>query len=168
KKKARGRGLISGSLQDNGGEGGIRTLGTLARTTVFETAPFDRSGTSPRSTCPRAAGRARGATIVKALRRRKRAGDGAAGGRLSPARAIPAATAAAQRRRGGRPGRSGGRDAPAPARPATRRRGRRGRSRSRRRDRAAHGRGRPRNAAAAGRAASPSPGSRRRPRAPAG
>ena len=30
-----------------GGEGGIRTLGTLARTTVFETAPFDRSGTSP-------------------------------------------------------------------------------------------------------------------------
>ena len=30
-----------------GGEGGIRTLGTLTRTTVFETAPFDRSGTSP-------------------------------------------------------------------------------------------------------------------------
>ena len=30
-----------------GGEGGIRTLGTIARTTVFETAPFDRSGTSP-------------------------------------------------------------------------------------------------------------------------
>ena len=30
-----------------GGEEGIRTLGTLARTTVFETAPFDRSGTSP-------------------------------------------------------------------------------------------------------------------------
>ena len=29
------------------GEGGIRTLGTVARTTVFETAPFDRSGTSP-------------------------------------------------------------------------------------------------------------------------
>src|SRR5210317_2098751 len=26
-----------------GGERGIRTLGTLARTTVFETAPFDRS-----------------------------------------------------------------------------------------------------------------------------
>lgn len=36
----------------NGGEAGIRTLGTLARPTVFETAPFDRSGTSPR-TCPR-------------------------------------------------------------------------------------------------------------------
>jgi hypothetical protein len=31
-----------------GGEGGIRTLGTLARSTVFETAPFDHSGTSPR------------------------------------------------------------------------------------------------------------------------
>src|SRR5690554_1766507 len=31
----------------NGGEGGIRTLGTLTRSTVFETAPFDHSGTSP-------------------------------------------------------------------------------------------------------------------------
>jgi hypothetical protein len=31
-----------------GGETGIRTLGTLARSTVFETAPFDHSGTSPR------------------------------------------------------------------------------------------------------------------------
>ncbi len=31
-----------------GGGGGIRTHGTLARTTVFETAPFDRSGTPPR------------------------------------------------------------------------------------------------------------------------
>ena len=31
----------------NGGEGGIRTLGTRKGTTVFETAPFDRSGTSP-------------------------------------------------------------------------------------------------------------------------
>ena len=30
-----------------GGEGGIRTLGTRKRTTVFETAPFDHSGTSP-------------------------------------------------------------------------------------------------------------------------
>jgi hypothetical protein len=30
-----------------GGETGIRTLGSLARTTVFETAPFDRSGISP-------------------------------------------------------------------------------------------------------------------------
>ena len=31
-----------------GGEGGIRTHGTLARTTVFETVPFDHSGTSPK------------------------------------------------------------------------------------------------------------------------
>src|SRR5260370_13577432 len=30
-----------------GGEGGIRTHGPVARSTVFETAPFDRSGTSP-------------------------------------------------------------------------------------------------------------------------
>ncbi len=34
--------------EDNGGETGIRTLGPLAGTTVFETAPFDHSGTSPR------------------------------------------------------------------------------------------------------------------------
>ena len=33
----------------NGGEGGIRTLGTRESTTVFETAPFDHSGTSPKS-----------------------------------------------------------------------------------------------------------------------
>jgi hypothetical protein len=32
-----------------GGEGGIRTHGGLAPTTVFETAPIDRSGTSPHS-----------------------------------------------------------------------------------------------------------------------
>jgi hypothetical protein len=36
------------SAVGNGGERGIRTLGTLARSTVFETAPFDHSGTSPR------------------------------------------------------------------------------------------------------------------------
>ena len=30
------------------GEGGIRTHGTVTRTTVFETVPFDHSGTSPR------------------------------------------------------------------------------------------------------------------------
>src|SRR5260370_6026353 len=30
-----------------GGAGGIRTHGTLARTTVFETVPIDHSGTSP-------------------------------------------------------------------------------------------------------------------------
>ena len=37
-----------------GGEGGIRTLGTLARSTVFETAPFDHSGTSPHERSGRA------------------------------------------------------------------------------------------------------------------
>ena len=31
----------------NGGETGIRTLGAREGTTVFETAPFDHSGTSP-------------------------------------------------------------------------------------------------------------------------
>ena len=31
----------------SGGEGGIRTHGTVTRTTVFETVPFDHSGTSP-------------------------------------------------------------------------------------------------------------------------
>ena len=31
-----------------GGERGIRTLGAVARTPVFETGPFDRSGISPR------------------------------------------------------------------------------------------------------------------------
>ncbi len=30
-----------------GGEGGIRTPGTLAGTSVFETDPIDHSGTSP-------------------------------------------------------------------------------------------------------------------------
>ena len=30
-----------------GGEGGIRTHDTLARIPVFETGPFNRSGTSP-------------------------------------------------------------------------------------------------------------------------
>ena len=43
--------LISTPIQKasagEGGEGGIRTLGTVAHTTVFETVPFDRSGTSP-------------------------------------------------------------------------------------------------------------------------
>jgi hypothetical protein len=35
------------SAKQGGGEGGIRTHGTLARTTVFETVPIDHSGTSP-------------------------------------------------------------------------------------------------------------------------
>ena len=34
----------------SGGERGIRTLGTLASSTVFETVPFSHSGTSPRVT----------------------------------------------------------------------------------------------------------------------
>ena len=37
-------------LQQPSGGGGIRTLGTgVTRTTVFETAPFNRSGTPPGS-----------------------------------------------------------------------------------------------------------------------
>jgi hypothetical protein len=35
------------------GGGGIRTPGAIACTTVFETAPFDRSGTPPaKGSCP--------------------------------------------------------------------------------------------------------------------
>lgn len=37
----------SAARMGTGGEGGIRTHGTVARTSVFETDPFDRSGTSP-------------------------------------------------------------------------------------------------------------------------
>ena len=37
--------------QKIGGETGIRTLGTIASTTVFETAPFDHSGISPSILC---------------------------------------------------------------------------------------------------------------------
>ena len=44
-RRPRNPGMFAGS---NGGETGIRTLGGLAPTTVFETAPFDHSGTSPR------------------------------------------------------------------------------------------------------------------------
>jgi hypothetical protein len=40
------RGWRLGS-KEIGGETGIRTLGTVASTTVFETAPFNHSGTSP-------------------------------------------------------------------------------------------------------------------------
>jgi hypothetical protein len=35
------------ATEAEGGESGIRTLGVIAGTTVFETAPFDRSGNSP-------------------------------------------------------------------------------------------------------------------------
>ena len=38
---------ITGLPCKYGGETGIRTLGTRESTTVFETAPFDHSGTSP-------------------------------------------------------------------------------------------------------------------------
>ena len=34
------------------GEGGIRTLGTQKGTPVFETGPFDHSGTSPKKAWP--------------------------------------------------------------------------------------------------------------------
>ena len=43
------------SLKGCGGEGGIRTHGTREGSTVFETAPFDHSGTSPRFGVVRAA-----------------------------------------------------------------------------------------------------------------
>ena len=36
-----------GSLEETGGEGGIRTPEGLAPLPVFETGPFNRSGTSP-------------------------------------------------------------------------------------------------------------------------
>ena len=38
----------SAAMDESGGEGGIRTHGTREGSTVFETAPFDHSGTSPR------------------------------------------------------------------------------------------------------------------------
>ena len=41
-----------------GGEGGIRTLGTVSRTTVFETATIDRSATSPEECDPSTGGSA--------------------------------------------------------------------------------------------------------------
>ena len=37
----------NGLSREVGGETGIRTLGGVTPTTVFETAPFDRSGISP-------------------------------------------------------------------------------------------------------------------------
>ena len=40
------------SVQSISGEGGIRTHGDLKATTVFETAPFVHSGTSPKSVTP--------------------------------------------------------------------------------------------------------------------
>ena len=37
---------------ENGGEGGIRTHGTVSRTLAFEASAFNRSATSPRSFDP--------------------------------------------------------------------------------------------------------------------
>ena len=34
-------------MEKYGGRGGIRTPGAIARTTLFESAPFDHSGTLP-------------------------------------------------------------------------------------------------------------------------
>jgi hypothetical protein len=48
--KAKERSILCIAKQSEnypGGETGIRTLGTLAGTTVFETAPFNHSGISP-------------------------------------------------------------------------------------------------------------------------
>ena len=39
--------LIGLILTENGGEGGIRTLDTLARMLVFKTSAFNHSATSP-------------------------------------------------------------------------------------------------------------------------
>ncbi len=38
---------LFGASASEGGEGGIRTLDTVTRITVFETVPFNHSGTSP-------------------------------------------------------------------------------------------------------------------------
>src|SRR5689334_2699390 len=49
-KRARGNTIANCSVPKNsGGEGGIRTPGSLSATAVFKTARFDRSRTSPRS-----------------------------------------------------------------------------------------------------------------------
>ena len=66
----------------DGGERGIRTLGTLARSTVFETAPFNHSGTSPHQV--------KSAHITRpGLSIRHIAGKQDAGGGFSPPSAPP-------------------------------------------------------------------------------
>lgn len=47
-KKRAGYNKITCSLVEFCGKGGIRTLGTRKCTTVFETAPFNHSGTFPK------------------------------------------------------------------------------------------------------------------------
>ena len=44
-------------MREAGGEGGIRTHGTRKGSTVFETAAFDHSATSPSQTSPKIPGR---------------------------------------------------------------------------------------------------------------
>ncbi len=39
--------FLNETMEAEGGESGIRTLGVIAGTTVFETAPIDHSGNSP-------------------------------------------------------------------------------------------------------------------------
>ena len=51
-------GLPRGPFARNGGEGGIRTLDTREGITVFETARFSRSRTSPRMSVPENVGMA--------------------------------------------------------------------------------------------------------------
>ena len=55
-------------IRDPGGEGGIRTHGTVTRTLDFESSPFDHSGTSPRQTLrapPPASCRSRGELLQR-------------------------------------------------------------------------------------------------------
>ena len=76
----------------SGGEGGIRTLGPLTWSTVFETAPFDHSGTSPKI-LDRAYATEDPSFIVRSPRK----GNGGEGGirtlgRVSPTHAFQACT----------------------------------------------------------------------------
>ncbi len=56
---------------ENGGETGIRTLGTLSGSTVFETAPFDHSGTSPRFGVVRRGFRGEGVEVQEGFNEKK-------------------------------------------------------------------------------------------------
>jgi hypothetical protein len=86
-----GRAIKNVSIGETGGGRGIRTLGTLARTTVFETAPFDRSGIPPhrRSACVGVVTRR---PVRKGPARARRGADGAGAqhaGRRAAQRARP-------------------------------------------------------------------------------
>ncbi len=80
-----------------GGEGGIRTHGTLARTTVFETVTIGHSVTSP----GQAAGRPYREVILPLQCRLMRAG--LAGGRAHGMDQAPLRRAPLRRRRNSRP-----------------------------------------------------------------